>query len=72
MILTYKEIRMSPLLRQVFQLRPHRKVTEIEFTGGDTKKQSYLSKETLTKLSSRIEINFSVETQTFVEKYYQK
>lgn len=72
MILTYKEIRMSPLLRQVFQFRPHRKVTEIEATGSDTKKQSYLSKETLTKLSSRIEINFSFETQTFVEKYYQK
>lgn len=71
-ILTYKKIRMAPLLRQVFQLKPHRKETEIEAIEGDTKNQSHLSKATLTMISSRIEINFSVDTQSFMEKYCQK
>lgn len=71
-ILTQKEIRIAPLLSQVFQLRRHRRVTEIEAIGADIKKVSHLSKETLAKLSLRIEINVSVETQSFLEKYCQK
>lgn len=61
-------------LSQVVQLRPHRKVTEIEAIGGDTKKQTHLSKETLAKLSLRIEINLAdhkvLWKNTMKKKFY--